>query len=216
MKYAFVDYENLNSLDGLELTQYEKIYLFVGANQTAIHLSEKFNQGLNIHLVTVNNIGKNNLDFHIAYFLGKLDCEVDKSIQFCVLSKDLGYQGICHFIQHQPNARQCELITPNFSEEPVNLIALPSPETQQPEKQNAENDYLEFLTKYKNNLIKTNKRSLPTKLKALTNHIYSTTALVRQPKNTKQKILNQIINHLQQKGIIKINDKKVSFDLKKL
>ncbi|MCL7802044.1 PIN domain-containing protein, partial [Pasteurella multocida] len=98
MKYAFIDYENIHSLDNINLKEYEKIYLFLGAQQQYISLSEKFNDLLNINLITIKNIAKNNLDFHLAYFLGKVDQEVDKQIGFEVISKDKGYQGICDYI----------------------------------------------------------------------------------------------------------------------
>ncbi len=32
MKYAFIDYENLNSLDGLALQEYDRIFLFIYSN----------------------------------------------------------------------------------------------------------------------------------------------------------------------------------------
>lgn len=111
MKYAFIDYENLNTLDRLELEKYNRIFLFTGASdgQSSIRFSDKFNDELNITLVTVKDILKNNVDFHIAYYLGKLDATVDKNIEFHVLSKDQGYSGICSFIQHQRESRSCFL-----------------------------------------------------------------------------------------------------------
>ena len=44
MKYAFIDYENIHSLNNLNLNCYEKIFLFLGANLQSIQLSEKFNR----------------------------------------------------------------------------------------------------------------------------------------------------------------------------
>ncbi|MDG2952491.1 PIN domain-containing protein [Exercitatus varius] len=85
MNYAFIDYENLNSLDGLELQSYERVFLFLGAKQGHIKLSGKFNDEINMTLITVKNVSENNVDFHIAYYLGKLDATVDKSIEFHVL-----------------------------------------------------------------------------------------------------------------------------------
>lgn len=68
MKYAFIDYENLNSLDGLALQEYDRLFLFVGAsnNQTEIRLTEKFSDEINITLIKIKSIAKNNVDFHIA------------------------------------------------------------------------------------------------------------------------------------------------------
>lgn len=72
MKYAFIDYENIHSLDNINLNKYEKIYLFLGAQQQSITLSEKFNDQIVIHLITIKDVAKNNLDFHLAYFLESL------------------------------------------------------------------------------------------------------------------------------------------------
>lgn len=125
MKYVFIDYENIHSLNNLNLNCYEKIFLFLGANLQSIQLSEKFNDELNITLITVQSSGKNNLDFHIAYYLGKMDVQTDKNIEFYVISKDNGYLGICEFIQNQRNPRKCILLKPSLpdvEEEPMKLI----------------------------------------------------------------------------------------------
>ncbi|SSZ29702.1 Uncharacterised protein [Aggregatibacter aphrophilus] len=87
MKYAFIDYENIHSLDNLNLHLYERIFLFLGANQPTIQLSEKFNDELNFTLITIKNIAKNNLDFHIAYYLGKMDMQTDKILSFVSFQK---------------------------------------------------------------------------------------------------------------------------------
>ncbi|PHI40063.1 hypothetical protein CBG46_04930 [Actinobacillus succinogenes] len=114
MKYAFIDYENLNSLNGVKLEQYEKIFIFIGAapNQAEIRISEKFTDKINISLITVKQIAQNNVDFHLSYYLGKLDQTAPKSVEFHVLSKDLGYQGICNFIRQQKTPRHCLLVQP--------------------------------------------------------------------------------------------------------
>ncbi|WP_424401886.1 PIN domain-containing protein [Pasteurella sp. PK-2025] len=141
MKYAFIDYENIHSLDNIRLNEYEKVYLFLGAQQQSISLSEKFNDQIEICLVTVKEVAKNNLDFHLVFFLGKLDQELDKKISFHVISKDKGYQGVCDYITHQQHARTCQLIavenghTENKTETAKNPIVAnqpPKPEVQQP------------------------------------------------------------------------------------
>ena len=46
MKYAFIDYENLNNLDGLNLAEYKRIFLFTGSTTKSINLSESFTDKL--------------------------------------------------------------------------------------------------------------------------------------------------------------------------
>ena len=62
MKYAFIDYENLNNLDGLNLAEYKRIFLFTGSTTKSINLSESFTDEISITLITVKAIAKNNVD----------------------------------------------------------------------------------------------------------------------------------------------------------
>ena len=173
MKYAFIDYENIHSLDNLNLHLYERIFLFLGANQPTIQLSEKFNDELNITLITVQSSGKNNLDFHIAYYLGKMDMQTDKKIEFCVISKDNGYLGICEFIQNQRNPRKCILLKPSLpdvEEEPMKLIEDKSSKT-------ANINIEQYLEEFQAYISKAKVEHLPRKKGKLCNSIRSQTGI---------------------------------------
>lgn len=98
MKYVFIDYENLNKLDGLNLVEYECVFLFIGLIIKLINLFEFFMDEINIILIIVKVIVKNNVDFYIVYYFGKLDEMIDKNIEFYILLNDCGYDGICNFI----------------------------------------------------------------------------------------------------------------------
>jgi len=58
-----------------------------GTPNDDVIVGSKFNDELNFTLITIKNIAKNNLDFHIAYYLGKMDMQTDKNIEFCVIIK---------------------------------------------------------------------------------------------------------------------------------
>lgn len=211
MKYAFIDYENIHSLDNIKLGEYEKIYLFLGAQQQYISLSEKFNDQLNIHLITIKNVSKNNLDFHLAYFLGKADQEADKQINFDVISKDKGYQGICDYIQNQKYARKCQLI----SITPIN--------TEQTQSTTAKNEFVlstqdieKYTNEYQQFMSKTDVRHLPTTVEKLTNHIYSQTNVKTLPQTTVKTLIPQIIENLSNKQLIVIKDKKINYQITNL
>lgn len=206
MKYAFIDYENIHSLDNIQLNEYEKVYLFLGAQQQSITLSEKFNDQVIIHLITVKEVAKNNLDFHLAYFLGKFDQEVDKKINFDVISRDKGYQGICDYIQNQKNARRCSLIslaTETPKEDPVSEKPLVV------SKQDIEkyaNDYRKFM-------LKTEVRHLPTNVEKLSNHICSQTDIKSLPQRVIKIIIPKIITLLSENQLITIKNNKVQYQL---
>ena len=196
MKYAFIDYENIHSLNNLNLNCYEKIFLFLGANLQSIQLSEKFNDELNITLITVQSSGKNNLDFHIAYYLGKMDMQTDKNIEFCVISKDNGYLGICEFIQNQRNARKCTLFKPQYQAEEsqeIKLIEDKSAKTANIEQ------YIEEFQAY---ISKTKVEHLPRKKDKLCNSIRSQTGIKSLDEKLSQWAIERVFDVLCKQNII--------------
>lgn len=198
MKYAFIDYENLNSLDGLALQEYERLFLFVGAsnNQTEIRLTEKFSDEINITLIKIKSVAKNNVDFHIAYYLGKLDEQADKNVEFYVLSNDQGYDGICDFIQHKKQRRVCQ-------RKGVQLEKQPIAQTNNTEEV--------VFQKYVQYMKQTETKHLPVKLKALKNNIRSHTDLVKINKEEAEKFVDKVVDKLLSDKWIKLIDNKVSY-----
>ena len=198
MKYAFIDYENIHSLNNLNLNCYEKIFLFLGANLQSIQLSEKFNDELNITLITVQSSGKNNLDFHIAYYLGKMDVQTDKNIEFCVISKDNGYLGICEFIQNQRNPRKCILLKPSLpdvEEEPMKLIEDKSSKT-------ANINIEQYLEEFQAYISKAKVEHLPRKKDKLCNSIRSQTGIKSLDEKLRQEAVVQVFDALCKQNII--------------
>ncbi|MFA9500904.1 PIN domain-containing protein [Mannheimia sp. E30BD] len=198
MKYAFIDYENLNSLDGLALQEYDRLFLFVGAsnNQTEIRLTEKFSDEINITLIKIKSIAKNNVDFHIAYYLGKLDEQADKNVEFYILSNDQGYDGICDFIQHKKQGRVCQ-------RKGVQLEKQPIAQTNNTEEV--------VFQKYVQYMKQTATKHLPVKLKALKNNIRSHTGLVKINKKEAEKFVDKVVDKLLSDKWIKLVDNKVSY-----
>lgn len=207
MKYAFIDYENIHSLDNLNLHLYERIFLFLGANQPTIQLSEKFNDELNFTLITIKNIAKNNLDFHIAYYLGKMDMQTDKNIEFCVISKDNGYSGICEFIQNQRNPRKCVLLKPSLpdvEEEPMKLIEDKSSKT-------ANINIEQYLEEFQAYISKAKVEHLPRKKDKLCNSIRSQTGIKSLDEKLSQGAIDRVFNVLCKQNIIAINGDKFQY-----
>ena len=207
MKYAFIDYENIHSLDNLNLHLYERIFLFLGANQPTVQLSEKFNDELNFTLITIKNIAKNNLDFHIAYYLGKMDMQTDKNIEFCVISKDNGYSGICEFIQNQRNPRKCILLKPSLpdvEEEPMKLIEDKSSKT-------ANINIEQYLEEFQAYISKAKVEHLPRKKDKLCNSIRSQTGIKSLDEKLSQGAIDRVFNVLCKQNIIAINGDKFQY-----
>jgi len=106
MKWLFIDHENIGNLDSLDTSIYQKIFVFVGATHKALKINFiKLHQNVSLEVIKIKNIGQNNLDFHLSYFLGKLDEIADKEIEFVVLSKDKGFDHLINFVND--TGRRC-------------------------------------------------------------------------------------------------------------
>ena len=100
-KVLLVDYENVLQVDISEIDKESyNVKIFVGASQNKIPFdlvtaAQAF--GSNIEWVKIDASGKNALDFHIAYFLGKYS-QTHPNQKFIVLSKDTGFDPLMRFL----------------------------------------------------------------------------------------------------------------------
>lgn len=109
MKWVFIDYENVGTLAKLDLSIYDRIVLFLGAKQPRIDFSEKrYEKPLDFVVVQLKTTNKDNLDFHLAYYLGKYDSETNKEIAFDVISNDSGFSPLISHIKS--NGRKCKQV----------------------------------------------------------------------------------------------------------
>lgn len=200
MKYAFIDYENLNSLDGLALQEYDRIFLFIGAsnNQTEIRLTEKLSDEVNITLIKIKSVAKNNVDFHIAYYLGKLDAISDKTVEFYILSNDQGYDDICNFIQHKKQGRICQRKGVRLEKQSATQI-------------NNLGEVNNIFHKYMQYMEQTATRNFPVRLESLKNNIRSRCGLNNIDIKEAEKLVVLVIDKLLSEKVIKIADNKVSY-----
>lgn len=102
--YILVDFENIQNID-LESIRNKSFYvkIFVGTNQTKIPIDlvlksqELLGQ---IEWIQINGSGKNALDFHIAFVLGKIT-QKDPEAFFHIISKDTGFDPLIAYIKDQ-------------------------------------------------------------------------------------------------------------------
>ncbi len=101
-RVILIDFENIQKLDLEPIdTPDTDIVVFVGKSQNKIpfHLVEKAQtMGNRIKWLKIAGDGKNNLDFHIAFELGRLSEGSQKDIALIVLSKDSGYDSLIKYI----------------------------------------------------------------------------------------------------------------------
>lgn len=98
--YILVDFENVQptAFDGLSQIAFQ-LLIFVGQHQTKVPISiasvlQKL--GPSVEYFQASGAGKNVLDFHIAYYIGKLSA-VEPTAMFYIVSKDTGFDPL---IQH--------------------------------------------------------------------------------------------------------------------
>jgi len=102
--YILVDYENIQNIDLSSIKDKNiSIKMFIGSKQNNIPTdlvvkSQKL--GDQIEWIQINGNGKNALDFHIAFELGKLVEKETKSF-FHIISKDTGYDPLISYMKSQ-------------------------------------------------------------------------------------------------------------------
>lgn len=103
--YVLIDFENV-SPENLDLLDQDwiRVYVFVGKNQTKLPFAvvkaiQKM--GDRAQYVEMSGTGHNALDFHIAYYIGRISAN-DKDAYFHIISNDQGFDPL---IAHQK--REC-------------------------------------------------------------------------------------------------------------
>ena len=113
--FVLIDYENVQP-DGIELLQQEpfKVYVFVGDQQARVTFAAAAalqQLGDRAKYVKISGNGRNALDFHIAFYIGRLSQE-DPTAFFHVISKDTGFDPLIGHLKSQGIfAGRCAAVT---------------------------------------------------------------------------------------------------------
>ena len=100
MIWAFVDYENVGSLETLNIFDYERIFVFCGPKNTRIKVGELPTSAFcRIELIGLTTTGSNYLDFHLAFYVGRFHEIAEKDIIFHIVSNDSGFNGLVNHLK---------------------------------------------------------------------------------------------------------------------
>ncbi len=192
--FVLVDFENVQPKNvGLLQGGPYKIKVFIGANQAKISLDiaralQAF--GPDAEYIQIDGNGSNALDFHIAYYIGRLAIE-SPGASFHIISKDTGFDPLIQHLKAQKIACQrfnsISDIFPGKAAKPV--AALEKIDT-----------VIDNLTK--------RKTGKPRTVKTLRSTIYA--LLGKQPSDEE---LDKIVEQLTKRKAIKIVDGKVQYEL---
>ena len=102
--YVLIDFENVVP-DNLELLDQEwiKVLLFVGKNQTKLPFAlvkvvQKL--GTRAQYIEMMGAGHNALDFHIAFYIGRISA-TDKNAYFHIVSNDQGFDPLIAHLKQE-------------------------------------------------------------------------------------------------------------------
>jgi hypothetical protein len=104
LEYVFIDGENVALQSIPDHDRISKLLMFVGERQknVTIEIAESLAKlGPKAGFVRMQGSGKNALDFHIAYYLGKY-AEIDPNGTFRIVSKDKGFDPL---VEHLRSAK---------------------------------------------------------------------------------------------------------------
>ena len=95
MIWGFVDYENTGSLAGFQTINYERLFVFCGPKNNSLKLGEiPTTEFTRVELISVKTTGANNLDFHLAFYIGRLHESANEGVEFHIISNDTGFNGL--------------------------------------------------------------------------------------------------------------------------
>jgi len=101
LNFVLIDYENVQPKNmSLLLGGSFKVKVFVGKTQTKVPLetAKALQQmGADAEYVEMEGDGQNALDFHIAYYVGKLSAE-NPDAYFHIISKDTGFDPLMRYL----------------------------------------------------------------------------------------------------------------------
>lgn len=94
-----VDYENVGDAGLERLPPHQRLLLFVGQGQKPKEdfVKKTMDSGIRLELIPVTGVSRNNLDFHLAFYLGRL-VEEDSGSRFIIFSKDKGFAALTKHI----------------------------------------------------------------------------------------------------------------------
>jgi uncharacterized protein YcgL (UPF0745 family) len=192
--YVLIDFENVQPADLAALEQpHFKVIVFIGASQASVpvELARALQKmGERGDYIQVSGNGRNALDFHIAFYIGRLAAAQPKA-SFHIVSRDKGFDPL---IQH--------LATLGISASRVTEISAIAQRKQAAPKSDEER-----LAKVVANLQGLN-GGRPRKVTTLCNTIAS--AFQKQLAESE---VTAILRALQDKGYVVVNGSKVSYEL---
>jgi hypothetical protein len=194
--WGFVDYENTGSLEGIDAKSYERLLIFCGPNNSKLKLGDlPTTEFTKIELIGIKTNGANNLDFHLAFYLGRYHEIAENNVEFHVISNDDGFNGIVNHIKNI--GRKCKKV------ETRKKIDQTKPKTKKPKIVAPLSECAELIV---SGLKQIDGKKRPRKQKTLTNWIKSHCSHLKTAVNA-----GKILEELSSNSLISVNSSNVSY-----
>jgi hypothetical protein len=192
--YVLIDYENVQPND-IETLQHEhvRVIVFVGPHQTKIAFETAAaiqRMGANAEYVRLSGSGPNALDFHIAYYLGQVTAK-EPAAYFHIVSRDTGFDPLVKHLKER-KVRACRVQT--IGEIPI----------LKPIDPKASPDRVELIVAELQKWGAARPRTVAT-LSSTISHMF-------QKQLTAQEV-SSLVSDLKKKGLVKVDGKKVAYNL---
>ncbi|MGE0582218.1 MAG: PIN domain-containing protein [Steroidobacteraceae bacterium] len=214
--YVLIDFENVQP-KSLATLRGKPVHLrvFVGSQQSKVpfDLAQTVQSlGTQAEYVQIAGTGRNALDLHIAYYIGRLATQ-HPDAQFHILSKDRDYDVLIkHLNETGVRCRRSGSLDdiPALKAPAPQKVAPPRPTPQRPAPQKAapapraETDPLANVIVHLRNL----KNSRPRKLKTL-----ASTLKARFVKSGAEREVQALVEALQRRGVVQVSGTNVTYQL---
>lgn len=203
-RHVFVDYENVNKIEPELIGQAGLVFtILLGAKHTSlptVMVEKIYQHASSVHLMRLESVGKNALDFLLAFYLGRA-ATLTPGTRFHVVSRDKGFDPLmAHLSQNGIQVERNENF--EFLKSPVAAPAAPKPAPVKPSApQPASAEPAGFVTRVIEHL-KKNEKALPKKRNALTRLVQSSIGK-KEPKEAVTKIIEELCT----KKIVTIDEK---------
>ena len=84
----------------IDLSKYQRVFVFLGPKNTKLKVGKLSNVGFyTLEIISLNTMGPNNLDFHLAFHLGRFHEIADESVEFHIVTNDSGFNGLVNHLR---------------------------------------------------------------------------------------------------------------------
>lgn len=134
MNWAFVDYENHGSLEEVPFSDYQRVFVFCGPKNRNLKFGDIPSNGFcRLEVIRTSTTQRNNLDFHLAFYLGRLHESSSEDVAFHVYTDDGGFDGlISHLHMIGRKCKKLKKSKPNAPE--TSTTPLSDPAAQVPDR----------------------------------------------------------------------------------